>query len=320
MRIHPIHLSSLLTMLLTAPAITHAAGQYFAGGLAGGARGSFQLPTDSYEITQIGIPAGGDLFVNYDDPGTLGVGSSEASIFGLKSSSYARAINESNFPLNFDFTFTNSTSAIAVWKDFIVTGPAGPSTVPISVNALIEGGVAASMGSGSSPTSRLGGSVQFYIESGLQNDFFWTISYGGTYGLSINAGEGPVYDRTGLLANFDGSTVVTTGLFNVPVNTPFAIRFGMNTATVLRTRYGSVFSMEVGVDFSDTAKFPTDGPAFNLPAGYTINSVDAGIVDNRYVAVPEASSMLLSAISVGMIFFAIAPRQAQRNRSPRMSE
>lgn len=302
-----------LAVTLLSSATTQAAGVYFAGGLAGGARGSFQLPTDSYEINQIGIPAGSELFVNYDsatgDPATLGVGSSEASIFGLKSSSYSRAINESNFPLNFDFNFTNSTSAIAVWKDFIVTGPAGPSTVPISVNALIEGSIAASIAQGSSPTSRLGGSVEFYIESGLQNDFFWTISYGGTYGLSITAGDGPVYDRTGLLANFDGSTVVTTGVFNVPVNTPFAIRFGLNTTTVLRTQYGSISSMEVGVDFSHTAKFVTDGPAFNLPVGYTINSVDAGIVNNAYV-VPEPSTIWLSAFGVGTIFIgAIARRR-----------
>ncbi|MBX7165540.1 MAG: PEP-CTERM sorting domain-containing protein [Pirellulales bacterium] len=298
-----------LTVALLSSATTQAAGVYFAGGSAGGALGSFQLPTDSYEITSIGIPAGSELFVNYDDPATLGVGSSEASIFGLKSSSYARAVNESNFPLNFDFTFSNSTNAIAVWSDFIVTGPAGPSTVPISVNALIDGSILASMGSGSSPTSRLGGSVEFYIESGLSGGF-WNNSFGGTYGLSITPSGGPVYDRTGLLANFDGSTVVTTGVFNVPVNTPFAIRFGMNTTTVLRTEYGSVFSMEVGVDFSHTAKFVTDGPAFNLPAGYTINSVDAGIVNNAYVAVPEPSTLWLSAFGVGTIFIgAIARRR-----------
>lgn len=268
------------------------------------------------ENNQIGIPAGSGLFVHYDsaagDPATLGVGSSEASIFGLKSSSYSRATNESNHLLN----FTNSTSAIAVWKDFIVTGPAGPSTVPISVKSLIEGSIAASMGSGYSPTSRLGGSVQFYIESGLQNDFFWTISYGGTYEVSVTPSGGPVYDNTGLLANFDGSTVVTTGVFSVPVNTPFAIRFGLSTAMVLRTQYSSVFSMEVGVDFSHTAKFVTDGPAFSLPVGYTINSVDCeqrlccpGAVDHLVVGFRSrdnlyrryrSASCALSSVSLGV--------------------
>ena len=99
------YLFCILTVTLLSSATTQAAGVCFAGGLAGGARGSFQLPTDSFEITSIGTPAGSELFVNYDVPATLRVGSSEASIFGLKSNSYARAVNESNFPLNFDFYF-----------------------------------------------------------------------------------------------------------------------------------------------------------------------------------------------------------------------
>jgi hypothetical protein len=154
--------------------------------------------------------------------------------------------------------------------------------------------------------------MEFFINTGLQGGF-WTRTFGGSYGVFINAGEAPVYVGTGLLRNFDGSTVVTTELFNVPVNTPFAMRFNLITTTTLRTKFGSLFFMEVGVDFSDTAKFPTNGPAFNLPAGYTINSVDAGIVNNAYVAVPEASSMALSFLGAGVFLVcAFARRYSHR--------
>lgn len=57
----------------------------------------------------------------------------------------------------------------------------------------------------------------------------------------------------------------------------------------------SVLSICVS-DFSATVQFPTTGPVFILPDGYTVYSESAGIVDNRVVvsqAVPEPSTLLL---------------------------
>lgn len=50
--------------------------------------------------------------------------------------------------------------------------------------------------------------------------------------------------------------------------------------------------------FGETLSFPDVGPVFNLPDGYTVNSVSGLIVDNRWVGVlqatvPEPSTLVL---------------------------
>jgi PEP-CTERM motif len=51
-------------------------------------------------------------------------------------------------------------------------------------------------------------------------------------------------------------------------------------------------------DFSSTFTFPSSGPVFNLPAGYTVSSVSADIVNNQYfggavVSTPEPGTIIL---------------------------
>jgi len=48
--------------------------------------------------------------------------------------------------------------------------------------------------------------------------------------------------------------------------------------------------------------FAADRPVFNLPAGYTANSVQAGILDNRLSAVPvPAAAPLLAVALTGLL-------------------
>jgi hypothetical protein len=53
-------------------------------------------------------------------------------------------------------------------------------------------------------------------------------------------------------------------------------------------------------DFQHTVSFPTSGPVFDLPPGYTVNSVSAGIINNQFV--PEPSTLWLSALSLAALF------------------
>jgi hypothetical protein len=51
-------------------------------------------------------------------------------------------------------------------------------------------------------------------------------------------------------------------------------------------------------DFGSTLTFSTSGPAFDLPGGYTVNSVSADIVNNQYwggttVSAPEPGTLFL---------------------------
>jgi hypothetical protein len=57
------------------------------------------------------------------------------------------------------------------------------------------------------------------------------------------------------------------------------------------------------MDFSHTLIFPTDGSVFNLPPGFTANSAEGDIVNNRFVspaqsATPEPASLTLFGLGV----------------------
>jgi hypothetical protein len=61
---------------------------------------------------------------------------------------------------------------------------------------------------------------------------------------------------------------------------------------------------EGAASFSNTLSFPRLGPAFNVPAGYTVNSSEAMIVDNRWIGnVPEPSSSMLVGIAATVLSF-----------------
>ena len=72
--------------------------------------------------------------------------------------------------------------------------------------------------------------------------------------------------------------------------------------------YPVVASMDANADFFHSLSFATSGDVFNLPAGYTVNSVSGGIVNNRFVGapVPLPSTLLL----LGSGFPRLAPQAA----------
>ncbi|MBI3838904.1 MAG: PEP-CTERM sorting domain-containing protein [Planctomycetia bacterium] len=53
------------------------------------------------------------------------------------------------------------------------------------------------------------------------------------------------------------------------------------------------------VHFSHTFGFPTSGPVFNLPDGFTANSPEGQIANNNFV--PEPSTLALAAIGLGLV-------------------
>jgi hypothetical protein len=86
---------------------------------------------------------------------------------------------------------------------------------------------------------------------------------------------------------FDGDAVVYSNYGTMPTNVPLNL---FTEIIVEAVASGSVSPLEASAvaDFRNTVSFPTDGPVFDLPAGYTANSVDGSIVDNRWVPVPAA--------------------------------
>jgi hypothetical protein len=65
---------------------------------------------------------------------------------------------------------------------------------------------------------------------------------------------------------------------------------------VLKAGVGAMDNLAAGsgfatADFPDGLSFPTSGPVFTLPAGFTANSVDANIVDNQLGGPPAVPAM-----------------------------
>jgi hypothetical protein len=79
----------------------------------------------------------------------------------------------------------------------------------------------------------------------------------------------------------------TSPTFFAPVGRPFSV--GLAVDTEMQVFFPVPFAGQspvfgrVNIDFGDPISFPATGPVFNLPAGFTVNSPRAGVVNNRFV-------------------------------------
>ena len=187
--------------------------------------------------------------------------------------------------------------------DLVLSGPAGP-TVPVFLNLDLTGSLDAG-GSMNSPgfdwPAGAGGSAEVNVgvtAPGLS-------SSGIRRYLNNNRNEESFFS-SGLLA---GGDELATDPFQVQVGVPFAVEVIMRLSVGASTNitHGNAFA---DASFSNTLSFPTNRPVFTVPDGYTVNSVSAGIVDNRFQfqsQVPEPSTLAL--LLIGSILVAGARQQ-----------
>ena len=126
----------------------------------------------------------------------------------------------------------------------------------------------------------------------------------GAYGIAMGGGlrQDFAEDRTGYsdtqqvgsgvfaTSGFDGDVILTSLAGNLPLGVPLRINLSMSTSSSVAGTLdltGSVSGQAAAI-FDHTLSFPKDGPVFNLPEGYTANSLDGMIVDNRWTPVPIA--------------------------------
>ena len=243
------------------------------------------VPLQSYSL-DLGIEAGDG--VNYDNfgptiPDQHAQANSQADGLGLHAHAFAQLITP---PLGFNNEYGLSANANA-WTTFVdvrMKGPVG-GIVSTALNLHLEGshlaGAAHDPGFGLTFADSVV-SIQVSID-GLGIG-------GGTHAIDVISGSAPQVSASGMLANWDAAGNIVTPAFNVHVGVPFQVQLQLSTVAHVD---GFPFnfaglSAEANTDFSHTLSFALTGPVFNVPDGYTVDSAEAGIVNNSFVGVPHA--------------------------------
>lgn len=221
--------------------------------------------------------------LNYNDfiPNAVTLAASgfaRADRFGLHASANASFNRVSPSNGNGRGIVRSATSATVTFDDFVISGSPG-QMVTTSLNlhlsgrlSAIDGGETAAAGSGTA-------NATVYVDHRQVGD-----------GVIAAASRDTGLSGIGWLSTFNGLAVLQTASFTVPTNTPFTIQLQLGTTATAVVDEGLGGSSAGAADFGSTFSFATDRPVFDLPAGLTASSLEANIVDNRFV-VPSPGSL-----------------------------
>jgi hypothetical protein len=174
-------------------------------------------------------------------------------------------------PPPFGFSFSHASSASAAFDDFIITGPAG--SVSTSLNLRFTGTLSS---------------------FGPQNAVGVTVS-GDVAGAAFTGGlQLPPFGNatpSGFLVGQTGSEI-TTPTVSVPVNVPFHLSLALGTSASIVPPQGQGSNLFAAADYSKTLALSSQRPVFNLPAGYTVNSAEALVVNNTFLPEPGAVALI----------------------------
>jgi hypothetical protein len=185
----------------------------------------------------------------------------------------------------------NGTSAESYFlvQDLIISGP-GEGPVMATFNLHLAGGASANVvGMIEGTDWGLGAGANIRVDAGA--DGLPGPRIGGTYDTHNVFGADGLWHRgeggTGDLEGFAGDVILSSGPHPFPINTPFSVFASMSAQAGVSSESGR--SAEAISSF--TLSFVTDRPVFDVPPGYTINSANGTILNNRFV--PEPSALVL---------------------------
>ena len=187
----------------------------------------------------------------------------------------ARAFNNGQFAPQRQEVFASFTFDV-------IFGSAGSSPIDVVMNLDLSGSI---------DPGPLFSTVQ--VRAGLPSNFS-----SGSYSENNDPNSGSPF-RDGMLSGFtaNGATQsISTGILNVPVNVPVTMFMRLNTIQGYQPDDPRIL-------FGDTMSLTTTGDVFTILGpnadGITVNSADAGIVDNRFgqtdfgMDVPEPGTLTL---------------------------
>lgn len=204
--------------------------------------------------------------------------------------------------LNANFATELTTTASMEFHDLIFTGP-GDGPIATSFQFALDGSMVLSRPGGIFFAAS-GGTVTVFGLLNGQNLNGVPVSGGaaaaGGVHVSFDQNAHPTVGSNGLLSGFGETEIVQNQLVftgsdvlqSIPILVPLDQPVSLYLALRLRAALAGNGRSEL--DFSNSLTFPTTGPVFALPEGYTVHSASAGIVDNVWIgAIPEPSSVLL---------------------------
>jgi hypothetical protein len=183
--------------------------------------------------------------------------------------------------------------------EVVISGPTGEATttslnLSVSGNLDLFGGVGGDINQALlTVTTTLAGSQGTASGEGF---FLADICCGGGGAPTITFTSG------GILSNLIDSGNFTTPTLSVTSGETVLLSLSLEAQARCRDSFGGPCGSST--NYLNTLGLRTTGPVFNLPAGWTANSLDGSIVNNVFVAVPEASTWALFALSLTGIFAA----------------
>ena len=239
------------------------------------------------------------------------LGSAEAGPGILRAAGFARI---QSIPAQWNNVHAVASASFEL-NDVIVTGPGGVTSVDAAANVVINGLIGVGGFPGPSPPPGGGAIVSFSIH------FFGVVTGAGTIGIDSSAD--PIATATGLLdsGGLDGppliggrsyGKIITSGVGAFSTVSPNTVKVVIGTGASAGSNGGALGNFSEGVsNFGSTVHFPRTGPVFNLPDGFTANSISGHIVNNQWTGVPEPGGIVL-AVSCFMGLAGI--RRTQRRR------
>ncbi len=216
-------------------------------------------------------------------------------------------------------------TARVILSDIVISALPGttPSlTVDFSLSITLSGSLDSQALIGFPHIGSAGGSATVAVSGVLAG-----VSFTGdrTKMTTATAATGVVTDfaitGTGILAGSAG--VVLTPIATVALDTPFMLDLTLSASASAGYSYGGTTTASTAAlatasaDFDNTLTLGSGGQVFNLPPGYTANSVDGRIVNNRLVPEPPTLALLGAGVAglglYGSFGFARSSRSRRRS-------
>jgi hypothetical protein len=192
---------------------------------------------------------------------------------------------------------SSSATAIATFTDVIISGPAG-GNISTKLRIHLGGTLAVGVSGHLDPDTILSSAA---VSGAIYVNGNFVASGGRSLEASNSSSTVPI--AYGRFAGVGDSGVVTTNPFIVTVGVPFTVKLELSTQLGSRVYYRVEGAAGASSDYYSSMGFATDQSVFDLPAGYTANSVSGGIVNNGFTPVPEpgTAGLLLLAASGALL-------------------